>query len=212
MHVLVLSVALSQLPGTWTPVETPFKPNSQTVSEASVLEFASTTAGLIPITTGHVSGSSGLSAQFANDTLGDTRGVVNALRFRLSDTIAGGKSRIEATSCYATNASLVAHGLDPASLEANMFRRLSFVDQNCSGAFTSRFGATGVIETNVSYLIWLAPTTAGEQLHITRNSLLLTSACTLSVCKLSWVRAWGHVKHQLSSQGNSMAGLIRASS
>jgi hypothetical protein len=160
----------------WTPVRSTYKVDHEVVPESAVLAFnSSPDVGMVPIRTGKLSQGSGLSANFVNTS----EQAVQALRFMLTDEKAGGKSRIEATTCYATNSTLRANGLVPGSREAQMLIALNFLNQNCTNAYQSPQGAEGVVETNVSYTLRLPENLTSEKCSVKSKGILY-------LCYASW--------------------------
>jgi hypothetical protein len=161
--VALLAGTLAQGSG-WTKIPVFWEVDHQSVAESAVLAFSNPKAQLVPIDTGKMSGSSGLFGQFVSPH------TVSELRFDLEDVATTGrlKTRIEATTCFATNTTMKEHGLDPASSDARMFEALSFLsNQNCSNAYTSRRGAEEAGQLNVSYSLWLSPNLSASANFIT---------------------------------------------
>eukprot|EP00051_Salpingoeca_urceolata_P006968 m.92117 g.92117 ORF g.92117 m.92117 type:complete len:455 (-) comp15061_c0_seq5:103-1467(-) len=121
----------------WRTVVGRYTTNSEVVPEDGAVPFAATVPpgvaptidgrSFAPITTGPCNG--GLL-----QTLTNPANVSTAFHFELRDQRAGAKTRVELTSCFATNATLRRHGVDPDAASAIMYKTLSFVDENCSGA------------------------------------------------------------------------------
>lgn len=130
----------------WSKVNSSLKVNRDVVPDADVFTFDDGDAAMVAIQTGPISDRSGVFVQ-----RGAASGV-NVARFTVEDTVARAKARAEATSCFATQATIAEAGLSPS--EVAMASALSFVAQNCSGAWSSGDAAVPG-QTLVSYDLML---------------------------------------------------------
>ena len=128
-------------------------------------------------------------------------GGVRELRFRLRDGAAGTKTRLEATTCFSTNASLRHHGIDPGSKEVHQLEALSLISLNCSSTYASKPypvgpGAAAGGVTNVSYSLRLprdlspSATAIMGQFHGRPDSRLFLDPATNATQRLSTSEAY----------------------
>ena len=153
-YVCIAPVQPTRADSGWTDLPQRWKTTGEIVNDSSaVLEFPGPchpdrrACRMVAIQTGPISTDSILEGEFKGTH-------VEELRFRLTDKVAGAKSRLEATTCFVTAADLEKRGIDPSSEESKMLQAIHFVYQNCSGAATADNAAIPVAH-NVSYSMLL---------------------------------------------------------
>ena len=138
--------------------------NTGLMAESALFSFAtSPTVMLAPIARlgpGAAPNASGIDAALGPGAAAVPLGGVEQLRFRLQAATAGAKTRVEATTCFGTNATLRDHGIAPGSAAARKLEALALAALNCSNVFASEPypagpGAAAGGATNVSYSLLL---------------------------------------------------------
>ena len=132
------------------PIATYWEPNSQPIPEAAVLSSSPGEAGavpLVPIAAGRRGWGEG------SGVVVERRGEPDAaFAFELEQAVPGLKSRVELSSCFATNRSLTKRGEDPGGTELAMSAALHWVgDRWCGGVWWDGPDASAPAEHTVRY-------------------------------------------------------------
>ena len=177
------------LHGSWTPLNASTKVDKEVSQPGVAITF--TTTPMVAIRTGPLTANSSIQAN--NVTSGH---VANEVRFELTDSVAGKKTRLELTACFSTLEDLHRHGVvDPDEVEK--ISALAMVALNCSGAYASKLGAQVAASMNVSYDVKFPRTLAARngnyivgQFHGRPDARIFLDPATNTTVRLSTAAAY----------------------